>query len=104
MLPDIITKANILGTPKYILFHAWFVCWMAAHERFKETKSSPLCTRCTVTCANPERGWGQMARNPLKNHKYIWFLRNTGPDSQITKLPSQHSMFGQSSALQQNAI
>ena len=32
---------------------------------------------------------------PLKNHKNIGFLSNTGPDHlKITKLPSQHSMLG----------
>ena len=32
---------------------------------------------------------------PLKNHKYIGFLSNTGPDPlKISWLPSQHSMFG----------
>ena len=32
---------------------------------------------------------------PLKNHKYIGFFRNTGPDPlKITKLPSQDSMLG----------
>ena len=31
--------------------------------------------------------------HPLKNHKNIVFLRNTGPDPlKMTKLPSQHSM------------
>ena len=35
------------------------------------------------------------ARIPLKNHKNIGFLSNTGPDPlKITKLPSQHSMLG----------
>ena len=32
---------------------------------------------------------------PLKNHKNIWFLSNTGPDPlKITKLPCQHLMLG----------
>ena len=32
---------------------------------------------------------------PLKNHKNIGFLSNTGPDPlKIQKLPSQHSVFG----------
>ena len=35
-------------------------------------------------------GW-----DPLKNHKNIGFLNNTGPDPlKITKLPNQHSMLG----------
>ena len=33
--------------------------------------------------------------SPLKNHKNIGFLSNTGPDPlKITKLLSQHSMLG----------
>ena len=33
--------------------------------------------------------------SPLKNHQNIGFLSNTGPDPlKITKLSSQHSMFG----------
>ena len=31
------------------------------------------------TCADPEGG-GQGVRTPLKNHKNIGFLSNTGPD------------------------
>ena len=45
------------------------------------------------TCADPEGGQG--VRTPLKNHKNIGFLSNTGLDPlKITKLPSQHSMLG----------
>ena len=37
-----------------------------------------------------------LARPSLENHKAIGLLSNTGPDPlKITKLPSQHSMFGQ---------
>ena len=37
--------------------------------------------------------WG--SGPPLKNHKNIGFLGNTGPDPmKITKLQSQHSMLG----------
>ena len=40
-------------------------------------------------------GTGGLDPPPLKNHKYIGFLSNTGPDPlKITKLPSQHSMLG----------
>ena len=48
------------------------------------------------------RGWtGGLDPPPLKNHKNIGFLRNTGPDPlKITKLLSQHSML----ARQRNAI
>ena len=36
-----------------------------------------------------------MGPDPLKNHKNIGLLSNTGPDPlKITKLPSQHSMLG----------
>ena len=41
-----------------------------------------------------QRG-GQGVWTPLKNHKDIGFLSNTGQDPlKITKLPSQHSMLG----------
>ena len=42
------------------------------------------------------RGFGRGSGTPpMKNHKIIRFLCNTGPDSlKITKLPSQHSMVG----------
>ena len=43
------------------------------------------------------KGGGQGFRTPtpLKNHKFIGFLINTGPVSlKITKLPSQHSTVG----------
>ena len=44
------------------------------------------------TCADPEGVTGG-PDPPLKDHKNIGFLSNTGPDSlKITKLPSQHSM------------
>ena len=44
--------------------------------------------------ADPD--WGQGVRTPLKNHKNIGYLSNFGPDplKKITKLPSQHSIFG----------
>ena len=49
-------------------------------------------------CADPEGGGiggpDPSPPPPLKNHKNIGFLSNTGPDHlQITKLPSQHSMW-----------
>ena len=50
------------------------------------------------TYADPEGGGGGQGFQtppPLKNHKNIGFLSNTGPDPlTITKLPSQHSMLG----------
>ena len=54
---------------------------------------------CAKACTDRERGGGggQGSRHPipLKNHKNIGFLNNTGPDPlKITKLPSQHSMLG----------
>ena len=40
-------------------------------------------------------GGGQGVRTPLKTHKNIGFLCNTGLDPlKITKLPSQYSMLG----------
>ena len=43
--------------------------------------------------ADPELGTG--GPDPLKNHKNIGFLSNTGPDPvKISRLLSQHSMFG----------
>ena len=52
-----------------------------------------------VPCADPEGGGGQGIRtHPLKNHKNIEILSNTGPDplnfSKFSKLPSQHSTLG----------
>ena len=45
------------------------------------------------TCANPEGGQGVQTR--LKNHKFIGFYGNAGPDPlNITKLPSQASTMG----------
>ena len=46
-----------------------------------------------MTRADPEGATG--GSDPLKNHQNIGFLSNTGPDPlKITKLPSQHSMWG----------
>ena len=40
-------------------------------------------------------GGGRGSGPPLKNHKNIWFLSNSGPDPlKITKLLSQNSMLG----------
>ena len=49
-----------------------------------------------VAHAQIQRGAGvRTAPPPLKNHKNIGFLSNTGPDRlKITKLLSQHSMLG----------
>ena len=39
--------------------------------------------------ARIQRGGGQGVRTPMKNHKNLGFLSNTGPDLlKITKLPS----------------
>ena len=47
-----------------------------------------------VTYVDPE-GEGTECPCPLKNHKNIGLLSNTGQDPQkITALPSQHSMLG----------
>ena len=44
-----------------------------------------------IAWVDPE--WGHGVRSPLKNHKNMVFLSNTGPDPlKIKKLPSQHSM------------
>ena len=48
-----------------------------------------------IACADPERGCRGFEPPPLKNHKFIGLLSNTGPDPmKITKLPSQHSTLG----------
>ena len=42
------------------------------------------------------RGGRHGVQTPLKNHKAVGFLSNTGPNPWIiTKLPSKHSMLGQ---------
>ena len=48
------------------------------------------------SCADQGGGeGGQGVWTPLKNHKNIVFLSNTGRDPlKIAKLTSQHSMFG----------
>ena len=51
-----------------------------------------------LTHARIQRGWedrGSRPPPPLKNHKNIGFLSNTGPDPlHFSKLPSQHLMLG----------
>ena len=50
--------------------------------------------RGKTSCADPDGG-GTGSGPPLENYKNIGFLSNTGPDPlKITKLSSQHSMFG----------
>ena len=46
------------------------LCITAKYPRMKSTSTS---------CADPEGGAGGL--DPLKNHKNIGFLSNTGPDS-----------------------
>ena len=48
------------------------------------------------SCADPEGGdKGSGPSPPLKNHKNIGFLSNTGPDPlKIKKLPSYHLILG----------
>ena len=60
-----------------------------------------LCASVVPVCDNalsgPMRGsrGGTGGPDPLKNHKNIEFLSNTGPDPlKFLKLPSQHSMLG----------
>ena len=50
----------------------------------------------SIARADPEGGGGDRGCGPpLKNHKNIGLLSNTGSNSlKIKKLPSQHSMLG----------
>ena len=49
----------------------------------------------SASCADPEGGGDRESGPPLKNHKNIGFLSNTGLDYlKITKLSNQHSMLG----------
>ena len=46
-------------------------------------------------CGSRGRDKGSGTPPPLKNHKFIGFPGNTGPDPRkITKLPSQHLTVG----------
>ena len=57
-----------------------------------DTKSSLILRFWHAWIQRGDRG---SVPHPLKNHKNIGFLSNTCPDClKITKLPSQHSMFG----------
>ena len=61
------------------------------------------CIHCPVPCADPDGGQG--IPTPPPPEKNIEFLSNTGPDPlEFSKLPSQHSTFGPSSARKRNAI
>ena len=59
---------------------------------------------CTP-CADPEGGGGQGARTPLKNHKKIGFLSNSGPDPLKNHKDTDPALnVGPSSARERNAI
>ena len=50
-----------------------------------------------ISCADPEGGGGggMGSGRPLKSHKNVGFLSNSGPDPlKNHKLPSQYSMLG----------
>ena len=67
-------------------------CTRLVAEHRHDRKTMGILSICCA-CAVPEGGQG--VRTPLKNHKNIGFLSNTGLDPlKITKLPSQHSMSG----------
>ena len=58
------------------------------------------CIHCPVPCADPEGGQGVRVHPPLKYHKDISFLSNSGPDPlEFSKLPSQYSTLGQGNAI-----
>ena len=58
-----------------------------------------------VSCADPEWGGGGGVWTPLKNHKNIGFLRNSGPDPlKIYEATEPAFNVGPSSARQRNAI
>ena len=60
---------------------------------------------CIITCAVPEWGQGSGPHSPLKNHKSIGFLSNTGPDPlKNYKATKPAFNVGLSSARQRNAI
>ena len=53
------------------------------------------CVLLCVWAMHGSRGGTGGPYPPLKNHKTVGFLSNTGPDPlKITKLPSQHPMLG----------
>ena len=64
------------------------------------------CRHSPVPCTDPEGGQGVWTPPPpLKNHKNIEFLSNTGPDPlQISKTTKPAFNVGSSSARQRNAI
>ena len=54
-----------------------------------------VVTEIVTSCADPEGVTGGPDPLPVKNHKNIGFLSNTGPGSlKIIKLPRQHSLLG----------
>ena len=56
--------------------------------RFSTYRTGPMC-------GSRGGGGGRGSVPPLKNHKNIGFLSNTGPDPiNITQPPSQHLMLG----------
>ena len=58
-----------------------------------------------ITSADPEGGTGGPDPPPLKNHKNIGFLSNTGPDPlKIHKATKPAFNVGPSSARQRNAF
>ena len=57
------------------------------------------------TCADPEGGQGVRTPPPLKNHKHIGFLSNTGPDRLKNHKATKPAFnIGPTSARQRNAI
>ena len=49
-----------------------------AHDKMGFQYNLKKCIHRAVLYADPEEGQG--SKSPLKNHKYIEFLSNTGPD------------------------
>ena len=66
-----------------------------AHDIMCISVNLNKCIDCPVPCVDPEGRHGVRTPPPLKNHKNIEFLSNTGPDPlKFSRLPRQHPTLG----------
>ena len=71
---------------------------------FSDDSNQPVHPGCLITCVDPG-GTGGLDPHPLKNHKTMGFLSNTGPDPLKNHKASKPAFNGgPSSAHQRNAI
>ena len=98
-------EVNVIFKVDMVIVSAHLILIIIAKETSKVSEESTHTSSLVRACTDPEERGGLGVQTPLKNHKNIRFLSNTGPDplnNHKGTTPAFNA--GPSLACQQNAI